>query len=196
MTTENVNSTFQHMHDAQLVQQYRQGDTAAFPALMNRWRTRIFAFCYRYFADSDDAEEITQRTFIKAYYKLDSLNEDDKFGAWLYRIAQNLCRDELGSSHRRRTVALPGSPIEEQAETASPSADGGILAKERSQVIHDALICLPTEQRVVVILKHFDGLTFAEIAAILDEPENTVKSRLYYGLKSLRKHLLKLNIDD
>lgn len=171
------------MQDARLVQHFLKGDVQAFNALAGKWQQRIHRFAFRYFGNSDEAAEITQKTLIKAYQKLDTLDDARKFGPWLYRIANNLCLDELKRAGRKRAVDLE---VLNEAVDEKKQADQQISQKEVSNLIAKALVQLPTEQRVVVIFKEFEQMTFNEIAEILDEPENTIKSRMYYGLKKLK----------
>ena len=181
------------MDETTLVRQVQNGNRAAFNELASRWQAKIHRFAYRFFADSDDASEITQKTLIKVYQKLDTLDNPGNFSAWIYRVANNLCLDELKRAGRRKSSSLEAWV--EQAEKAGTVLPSETLeAKELGNIIHKALLTLPDEQRVVVILKEYEGLKFREIAEILEEPENTVKSRLYYGLKSLRRVLTKWNI--
>lgn len=182
------------MEDAQLVQDFLGGNHQAFNKLIGRWQDRIHHFAYRYFASNDDAAEITQKTFIKAYQKLDTLDDAAKFGSWLYRIANNLCLDELKRAGRKRATSLEALKTAPQTETASP-ADGTLMKNEAMVLLHKALLQLPNDQRMVVIMKEYEGLTFREIAEILDESENTVKSRMYYGLKALKKTFDSWNIN-
>ena len=182
------------MTDAKLIESFRNGDIQAFNSLVNRWQQRIHRFAYRYFASHDDAKEITQKTFIKAYKKLDTLEDTEKFSAWIYRIAKNLCLDETKGAGRRRSApmdALPNNPI---AENLSSNPDRLAQQENLESILQLALKQIPTEQRIVVIMKEYEGLKFREIADILDEPENTVKSRLYYGLKKLRTLFEQWNI--
>ena len=182
------------MEDAQLVNDFLGGNHQAFNKLVSRWQDRIHHFAYRYFASSDDAAEITQKTFIKAYQKLDSLDDAQKFGSWLYRIANNLCLDELKRAGRKKGTSLEALKTAPQAPIVS-GADSKLVRNEAIVLLHRALLQLPNEQRIVVIMKEYEGMTFPEIAEILDEPLNTVKSRLYYGLKALKKTFDSWNIN-
>lgn len=182
------------MEDARLVQDFLGGNHQAFNTLVSRWQGKIHHFAYRYFASSDDAAEITQKTFIKAYQKLDTLDDVNKFSSWLYRIANNLCLDELKRVGRKRATPYETLKVAPQTETAS-SADSNVLRNEGLVLLHKALLQLPNDQRVVVIMKEYEGLTFPEIAEILDEPINTVKSRMYYGLRALKKTFDSWNIN-
>lgn len=182
------------MEDARLVQDFLGGNHQAFNSLVGRWQNKIHHFAYRYFASSDDAAEITQKTFIKAYQKLDTLDDASKFSSWLYRIANNLCLDELKRAGRKNTTSFEALKFAPQTETASP-ADAALQRNEGLVLLHKALLQLPNDQRMVVIMKEYEGLTFSEIAEILNEPINTVKSRMYYGLKSLKKTFDSWNIN-
>ena len=177
--------------DAILVKQVQNGDSIAFNALMKRWQTKIHRFAYRFFADSDEASEITQKTFIKVYRKLDTLDDPDKFSSWIYRVANNLCLDELKRAGRRKSTSLE-SWVEQRESGTTPAQK--LEEKELGEVLQKAMLTLPDEQRVVIILKEYEGMKFREIAEILEQPENTVKSRMYYGLRTLKRVLKKWNI--
>jgi len=182
------------MNDVQLIEQFRSGNTAAFNVLVTRWHKPIYRFTFRYFADNNEADEMTQKTFIKAYNNLLSLNEAEKFSSWIYRIATNICIDETRRNGRWKT-----NPLElwiENSELAHSRTPESVLEKnELGKLMQKALLSIPDEQRTVVILKEYEGLKFREIAEILQESENTVKSRMYYGLKALRKVFKKWNIE-
>ncbi|MCG8373300.1 MAG: RNA polymerase sigma factor [Balneolales bacterium] len=182
------------MEDARLVQDFIGGNHQAFNKLVNNWQTRIHHFAYRYFANDDDAAEITQKTFIKAYQKIGSLDDASKFGSWLYRIANNLCLDELKRAGRKKSTSLEALKSAPKSDLA-PDADQKVIRNEAMVLLHRALLQLPTEQRIVVIMKEYEGLTFREIAEILDESENTIKSRLYYGLRGLKNTFDSWNIN-
>lgn len=175
-----------NMQDVQLVRDFRNGDVIAFNKLVSRWQNKIHHFVYRYFADGDEAKEITQKTFLKVYHRIDTLDDDRKFSSWIYRIATNLCLDELKRAGRQRSVKLD-EWIETKEFTELHTPHSKLEKKELKQLLQKALQVIPKEQRTVIILKEFEKLTFREIAEVLEEPENTVKSRMYYGLRALRK---------
>lgn len=179
------------MSDAQLIQAYCNGDSGAFGLLVERWQHRIHRVAYRYFNSHDEAMEITQKTFIKVYKKLDTLNDCERFAAWIYRIAHNLCLDETKRAGRRRASSLDAVPD----RAAAATADGTLKQKEWEKLLQLALQQLPDEQRMVIIMKEYEELKFREIADILELPESTVKSRLYYGLRTLRAVFNQWNIN-
>lgn len=182
------------MDDAQLIRQFRNGDRESFNRLANRWQDRIHRFAYRYFADRDEAAEITQKTLINVYQKIDLLHDEGKFSPWIYRIANNLCIDESRKNGRRKTTPID-SLIDppETAERITPATR--LEQRELGELLQKALLSIPEEQRAVIILKEYEGLKFREIADALEQPLNTVKSRMYYGLQALRKVFQNWNIE-
>jgi len=193
------------MNDGALIKQFcEQGQVNAFNTLVWRWQKPIYNFALRYVGDPEQAREISQQTFIKAYRNLPTLKEHSRFSTWLYQIAVNLCRDEIKKRKRRRTYSLEG--LQENAEhpnarealtisDESASPDNIVSRKELRNILAQALQQIPEEQRIVVIMKEYQGLKFNEIAETLGIPLNTAKSRMYYGLTALRKVLSQWQFD-
>ncbi len=182
------------MTDAQLIQQYLAGDVQAFNMLVWRWQKPVYNFILRYLGREEDAKDLTQKTFIKAYKNLRNLKDHRKFASWLYQIALNLCRDE--QKKKRPNFSLES--INENHHLLTVSArnpEQNLQRTELAILLQKALNLIPEEQRTVVILKEFQGFKFAEIAELLDIPVNTAKSRMYYGLNALRKILNQWHID-
>ncbi|HAA16581.1 MAG TPA: RNA polymerase subunit sigma [Cytophagales bacterium] len=183
------------MQTEQLIEQARKGNDLAFSRLVDDWYPRIYNYALKYFSDHDLAMEAAQRTFIAVHKKLDQLQEASRFKGWLYRIATNYCHEE-DRKHKHRFV-LPFFQKNEEGELQhdvatehrqdNPEAEYG--KQELANVLKLVLAELPEEQRTVVIMKEYEGLKFREIAEALKISENTAKSRLYYGLKALRKGL-------
>jgi RNA polymerase sigma-70 factor (ECF subfamily) len=181
--------------DAELIEQFKSGNDRAFNLLISRWNDAIYNFCLRVMGDRDDAAEITQRVFIKVYRKVESLQKPGAFKSWLYQIAMNQCRDEI---KRRKRFQLFGGTSADYNESQAVMEDQPTFdihdnpelqldqLQLRSQ-IDRALLRIPEEQRLVVVMKELQQLTFPEIALVLETPEGTVKSRLYYGLRALNK---------
>lgn len=192
------------VHNEMLVNKARNGDRQAFNHLVNLWNNRIYNFTYKYFNDHDLAMEATQRTFIAVYKNLKSLEQPARFRSWLYRIASNNCHEEERQHKRRWTVSLfKSSKKDEEMPWSKYEKDHNRFANpdqqyqktELEEVLQRALKELSEEQRIVVIMKEYEGLKFKEIAQALDISENTAKSRMYYGLNALRKILTKWNIN-
>lgn len=190
------------MHSDSLLLRARQGDKNAQGKLIQLWYKRIYNFGYKFFQDHDMAMEITQKTFISMCKNLEGLQDTARFKPWLYKIAVNYCREELRKSKNNRSVPFE-FVVNPEAEN-SPGWEGSSLRHENperqyqqaelSDILQQALLTLNDEQREVVIMKEYEGLKFREIAEALNISENTVKSRMYYGLESLKKVLEKRNI--
>ncbi len=187
------------MTDEDLVRKFIEGDVSAFNTLVWRWQTPVFNLCYRYFASPDDARDITQQTFIKVYHNIGMLKDKSCFSAWIYRISLNLCRDESRNKHRKYRASLDEYKTDNLSlnrTLSSNSPESKLQQKQINDILYKALSRLPEEQREVVIMKEYQELKFTEISDILEQPLSTVKSRMYYGLKALRKILEDWNIDE
>ena len=168
------------------------GDTESFDQLILRWERPIYALAYRTIGREEDARDIVQDTFLRAYRALPGFKGQAKFSSWLYRIALNLCRDWMRRQRRTPTVQMPeGVDVTELASEQGPveSIEDLVARREMSRAVALAMKELPDEQRTAIILKEYHGLTFQEIADLQGCPLSTVKTRLYQGLSVLRRHL-------
>jgi RNA polymerase sigma-70 factor (ECF subfamily) len=179
--------------DEELVDRSKTGDTESFNQLVRRWERPIFALAYRTLGREEDARDVTQETFLRAFRALPGFKGDAKFSSWLYRIALNLCRDWMRKDRRTPVVAIPEGVEMEQlvSEHQQPVASAEDLAAraELSRGVAKAMEYLPEEQRTAILLKEYHGLTFQEIADMTNCPLSTAKTRVYQGLTLLRKHL-------
>ena len=169
----------------QLIIEAQQGNQAALNQLFSNWYRRVFNIAYKYFSDNQLAKEISQQTFLVIQEKLNQLREPATFKVWLYRIVTNQCH-EYQRKQKTRTIYEEKYSIATMI-TSTKSPYTLYENNERAQIIMEAIQQLPEEQRTVLIMKEYEGLKFREIAEVLGISENTAKSRLYYGLKALRK---------
>ena len=178
--------------DEELVARSKTGDIDSFNQLVKRWERPIFALAYRTLGREEDARDVTQETFLRAFRALAGFKGDAKFSSWLYRIALNLCRDWMRRDRRAPLVEMPeGVEVEQLAVDRGPVETVEDLAAraELSREVVKAMAHLPSEQRQAIILKEYHGLTFQEIADLMKCPLSTVKTRVYQGLSTLRKQL-------
>jgi RNA polymerase sigma-70 factor (ECF subfamily) len=178
--------------DEELVALSRTGDAESFNQLVRRWERPIFALAYRTLGREEDARDVTQETFLRAFRALPGFKGDAKFSSWLYRIALNLCRDWIRRDRRAPMVDVPeGVEIHELAADRRDvtSAEDLAARAELSEAVATAMKLLPSEQRDAIILKEYQGMTFQEIADLMKIPLSTAKTRLYQGLTLLRRHL-------
>jgi RNA polymerase sigma-70 factor (ECF subfamily) len=165
-----------------------QGDGASFGELVQRWERKIFAFICRYIGNSEEAKDLTQNTFTKAFQHLGRLSEPSRFSAWLYQIALNECRMRFRSQQRSRAVLLEESTARlSRVESDPVTPETRLQSKEQVLRLQEAFARLPREQREVILMKEYQGLRFQDISDVLDIPLSTAKSRMYLGLKTLRR---------
>ncbi len=176
--------------DEELIEACRAGEASAFDVLVARWEDKIRGAAWRVLGSEEEARDVAQETFLRAYRGIDGFKREARFSSWLYQIAVNLCRDRLRRRRTRTSVSLDeleqsGSVLVE----GRPGAQEQLLAEDLASAVRRAIDALPAEQREVVILKEDQDLTFLEIAQVLAVPVSTVKTRLYRGLGQLRLRL-------
>ncbi len=167
----------------------KKGDTLAFNRLVLKWEATVYNVALRMLQDRDEAAEATQEVFLLAFKNIQGFRQDSKFSTWLYRITLNHCVSRL----KQRP---PGTHISLDDENAARSVlwemqiphgqVGELIRSEQRNKLLSALSHLPPDQRVIVELKFFQEMTFEDIAAVLEIPLSTIKSRLYAGLETLK----------
>lgn len=169
--------------DAQLAIQFQNGDRKAFTMLVARYEKPIFNTAYRMVQDFDDAADITQNAFIKAFEKIDTFNPSYKFFNWIYKITVNETLNLINRRKRRRD-------FEYDPPARVPSPEDDLELNEMGHYLQKALNVMSYDQRIVIVLKHLLLLPYSEIADILGIPEKTVKSRLFSARQVLRRELI------
>ena len=178
--------------DEELVVRSVNGDVDSFNQLIRRWERPIYALAYRTIGREDDARDVCQETFLRAFRALKGFKGQAKFSSWLYRIALNLCRDWMRRQRRTPVVQMPEDvDATELAAAQGPveSIETLVARRELSRAVAQVMATLPEEQRTAIVLKEYHGLTFQEIADLQGCPLSTVKTRLYQGLSVLRRQL-------
>lgn len=179
--------------DDQLVALAAGGDTDAFNQLVVRWERPIFALAYRVLGQEDDARDVCQEAFLRAFRAIGGFKGQAKFSSWLYRIALNLCRDWIRRERRVTMVAPPvdsdAGPLDVLADPDSYAVEEAVVRRELGRAVERVMADLPEEQRTAIVLKEYHGLTFREIADLQGCPLSTVKTRVYQGLAALRGRL-------
>lgn len=170
--------------ETHLAIQFQNGDRKAFTMLVARYEKPIFNTAFRMVKNFDDAADITQNAFVKAYEKIDTFNPSYKFFTWLYKITVNETLNLINRRKRRLE-------FEYDSPAHLPTPEDDLELNEMSQYLQQALNAMSYDQRIVIVLKHLLLLPYSEIAEILGIPEKTVKSRLFSSRHILRKELLK-----
>lgn len=177
---------FRAVEDADLIRKARKGNVEAFNALVSRWDKRVYNYLLRILGNREDALDLSQDVFLKAYQNLGKLEDPGRFAPWLYRIAHN---EAYSLFRKRRPEAdvdeVPGETVGDGISVAGRS----VFPLELSLAVSAALARLSTDQREAVILKIYQGFKFEEMAEVLGCPVSTVKSRLYTALDLLKNEL-------
>jgi RNA polymerase sigma-70 factor (ECF subfamily) len=169
--------------DRQAVEACRQGEREAFDRLVERYQRDVYRLCYRYVNNHQDANDMAQEVFLKAYRAISKFRGDSAFSTWLYRIAVNTC---LNFRSARR---VPQEELSEHLADGRAGVADRIQADERSAQVRKAVSRLPEKQRATLILKIYHDLTHEEVARILGASVGTVKANLFHALGNLRKLL-------
>ncbi len=176
--------------DARLVERVQRGDKRAFDLLMGKYQQRIQALVGRYLRDPDDIQDVTQEAFVKAYRALPNFRAESQFYTWLYRIAINTAKNFLVSRSRRPpAVDVEASEAEYYAggealqEIETP--ENRLAGDELQRVVFEAIEALPEDLRTAVTLREFDGMSYEDIAAVMECPVGTVRSRIFRAREAI-----------
>jgi RNA polymerase sigma-70 factor (ECF subfamily) len=176
--------------DQQLVARVQKGDSRAFDALVLKYQHKIFGLISRYVRDADEVQDVAQEAFIKAYKALPNFRGDSAFYTWLYRIAINTAKNHLVSRSRRP----PGTDVEiEDAEYYESGGglheietpENALFGSELKAVVEGAISGLQEDLRTAITLREFDGLSYEDIAEIMDCPVGTVRSRIFRAREAI-----------
>jgi RNA polymerase sigma-70 factor, ECF subfamily len=188
--------SIEQLDDATLVGRVLDGEQDAYRVLIERYQGRIYAVAYGLVHNAEDARDVTQDAFAKAYRSLSGFRRDSSFYTWLYRITAN-----VGIDHQRRTARQAKREMEldetrltpEQAHHTGPRPSAtprqNLERKQLADRIRAAIDMLPPDQRTVIVLRELEGLSYKEIAETCGCAEGTVMSRLYYGRRKLQQIL-------
>jgi len=168
--------------DNELVLGCLSGDEHAFETLLLRYQRAVFNAVLRMVRQRDEADDLTQTTFLKAYERLRTFHSDQKFFSWLYRIAIN---ETINPLRRRGRL----EPLGDDRQSADHNPEQSAVEADLSDHVQDALMSISADYRAVLVLRHFEDCSYEEIAQIVGVPEKTVKSRLFSARTLLRERL-------
>lgn len=183
--------------DKQLVARVQKGDKSAFDLLVLKYQYKVQAIVGRYVHDFDEVNDVVQEAFIKAYRAVDGFRGDSQFYTWLYRIAVNTAKNYLVAKNRRP----PASDVEvEDAEYYSgsdglkdvDSPENLLFRDELERVVDSAIQGLPEDLRTALTLREFEGLSYEDIAVVMDCPVGTVRSRIFRAREAIDEHINKM----
>lgn len=184
--------TLVEQSDAELVRQTLCGQTAAYNGLVLRYQRQVYNLAYRMLGNAEDAGDLVQDTFLRAYSALAKFRQDASFLTWLYKIASNLCIDHLRSRKAKGALSLEVE-LEEGREPASEDRNNApedrAILEATQELLHREILNLPEKYRIVVVMRHLQEMSVEEIADTLDLPAGTVKTHLFRAREMLRGRL-------
>lgn len=169
--------------DGALVAAALAGDQEAFAGLVRRYDRPVYHLAYRTLRDAEEARDVAQETFFKAYRSLRTFRPDAKFSTWIFSIAYHACCDRLNRRRRFSSEELP------ETADAGPGPERRVIAMDEAERLRDAIARLPEKYRTVVTLYHLQGQQYEEIATVLGLPMGTVKTHLFRAKEHLRRLL-------
>jgi len=175
--------------DDDLIASCLAGDWAAFDVLVARYQRIVYQLSYRMVGHVEDAKDIVQEAFLRAYRSLDNFRRGVPFSSWILKITSNLCIDHLRQRHRRPLSLEAGMEQGLELPDTQPSPEESYLLEERHRAVQQAMMELPERYRLPLILRHFHGLSVEEVARTLGQPVGTVKSNLFRAREQLKRSL-------
>ena len=181
LTASNVMSSREPDPDIVLVERYTSGDMTAFDELMIRYERQIYRLCYRFTSNTDDARDLAQEVFIKAFEHLSDFRKESSLKTWLYRIATNHCINHV-KSHNQQFVE-----VTDTVRQISPTAQSDLEEKEQREHFRRMVKKLPPKQRAILELRIHEQLSYEEIATMSNRSVSTIKASVFFALEKLRK---------
>ncbi len=177
--------------DAVLVQRTLKGDLDAYDVLVRRYQRQVYNLAYRMLGNAEDAGDLVQETFLRAYNALSSFRQDASFLTWLYKITSNLCIDQMRARKSKGALSLDVE-LEEGREPTADRTQGpeeSVVRGAIADIVDREVMNLPEKYRIVVLMRHLQGMSIEEIANKLNLPSGTVKTHLFRARDMLRERL-------
>lgn len=188
-------------NDNELIKEFLKGREPAFEELVCRYEKKVYTLCYQYVGNQEDALDMAQETFLRIYRFLPRFRFDAAFSTWVYRLTVNTCLDFIRKQKKNRSLSLDaplhlagGETVEREMAHHGPSPAEALEKKEMQQEILKALDRLPEEQKMPIILKEFQDMSYEEIAGVLKVPLGTVRSRISRGRLKLKTILQEMEL--
>ena len=181
-------------NDKELVKRAQKGDKAAFDTLVTKYHIKVVNLVTRFVKNADDAQDVAQEAFIKAYRGLKNFRGDSAFYTWLYRIAINSAKNYLVSQGRKSPTYAVDVEDAEHMESATnlkeyDTPEGNMLTDEIEQTVYKAIKDLPEDLKTAITLRELEGMSYDEIANVMECPIGTVRSRIFRAREAIDKHL-------
>jgi RNA polymerase sigma-70 factor (ECF subfamily) len=171
-------------NEQEIIAGWKRGDKRAFETLVRRYKTDAFMVAFGFVGIAEDARDLSQEAFIKAYRARARFDESRPFYPWLYRILKNHCLNFV--QRNRRNLSIDAEDFHREIACSRPTPLDNVETEERKQIVHAAIARLSDDHREIIVLKTFKELSYKEIADVLEVPVGTVMSRLFYARQALR----------
>ncbi|PWK16157.1 RNA polymerase sigma factor SigW [Tumebacillus permanentifrigoris] len=180
--------------EIRIVKRAQKGDRLAFAELVELYKDKLYNLGYRMLGNPQEAEDIAQEAFLRAYKNLDKYNASHKFSTWIYRIATNLCIDRMRKKKASYSLdaevdGIEGGDMYTRLSSPDLGPEDEVMRTETQREVQDAIEALPENYRAAVILKYLHDMSLQEIADVLEVPVSTVKTRIHRGREALRAGL-------
>jgi RNA polymerase sigma-70 factor (ECF subfamily) len=180
-------------NEREIIIRWKHGDKRAFEEIVRHFKQEAYLVAYGFLGNREDARDLSQDAFVRAYQARDRFDADKPFYPWFYRILKNLCLNYMKRRGRKHeSLYQEDQPARERFRADTPTPLESLEASERRYLLKVAMARLSVEHREVILLKNFKGCSYAEIAELLEIPVGTVMSRLYYARKMLKDIVLEL----
>lgn len=194
ITRYGLGNAMEMQKDEELMLQFQSGDEAAFRILVDRYKQRIHAFTYRFLSRNPEAEDVAQEVFVKIYFSRNTYRPAAKFSTWVYVITRNTCLQamkKLGAkvSLNNRSAETDREMLETLADTHAESPSERALNDEKVDKIAEALDRLPESQKMAILLRRYDQMSYEEMAEVMNCSVQSVKSLLFRGRVALKEYL-------
>ncbi len=180
-----------------IIDKIKKGDIGSFNILVERYQKQVFNIAYRFVGNSEDASDLAQEAFLKAYKSIKTFRKDSSFKTWMYHITSNVCKDELRKKKKALVVSLDapisgndGQEFERQFKSSVLSPEEKYEVQEKQKFVQKIINSLPEDYRMVLILRELQDLSYQEISDILNCSIGTVKSRLNRGRKQFKEKMI------
>jgi len=187
-----------NLNEERLVCELKAGNYSVFREIVELFKNRVFGMAYKFTNNYDEAQDLSQEIFLKIYKEIGGFRFESKFSTWVYRISINTCIDWKRKNTKVKTFSTSivnddDKAIELDIRDDNPLPDETCIISENQREVHELVYGLPDKYKTVIIMYHFNNMSYQDISAAINVPERTVETRLYRARRLMKDELIKLN---